>query len=66
MYWVRNVDEITGEESFELLDGQQRSLSICEYVYGKDGKGNGFSVLFKGNNLPKTFATLQDDEKDRI
>ena len=46
MYWSKNGD------GFELLDGQQRTLSICQYVNGD------FSVDFKGfNNLPKD---LQD------
>ena len=29
MYWVRNEDG-----TFEVLDGQQRTLSICQYVNG--------------------------------
>lgn len=29
MYWVKN-----GEESFEVLDGQQRTISFCQYVTG--------------------------------
>lgn len=29
MYWVKNDDE-----SYEVLDGQQRTISICEYVTG--------------------------------
>ena len=29
MYWVKNEDN-----SFELLDGQQRTMSICEFVEG--------------------------------
>lgn len=29
MYWVKNTDD-----TFEVLDGQQRTISICEYVYG--------------------------------
>lgn len=29
MYWAK------GENSYELLDGQQRTISICEYVSGK-------------------------------
>ena len=29
MYWVHNEDD-----TFELLDGQQRTLSICEFVEG--------------------------------
>jgi hypothetical protein len=33
MYWVKN-----SENSFEVLDGQQRSISICEYVQ------NNFSI----------------------
>lgn len=36
MYWVRNSDG-----TFELLDGQQRTLSICSYLNGEfsiDGK----------------------------
>ena len=49
MYWCINDDS-----SYELLDGQQRTLSICEYI-----KGN-FSVD------GKYFYTLQDDEQERI
>ena len=46
MYWSKNGDK------YELLDGQQRTLSICQYVNGD------FSVNYKGfNNLPKD---LQD------
>jgi uncharacterized protein with ParB-like and HNH nuclease domain len=30
MYWVKN-----SENSFEVLDGQQRTISICEFVSGK-------------------------------
>lgn len=41
-YWCK-----TGEDSYELLDGQQRTLSLCEYVDGS------FSVDDKYfNNLP--------------
>ncbi len=46
MYWSKNGD------NYELLDGQQRTLSFCQYVNGD------FSVDYKGfNNLPKD---LQD------
>ena len=48
MYWVKNGD------SYELLDGQQRTLSFCQYVNGD------FSLNFRGfNNLTQT-------EKDAI
>ena len=30
MYWVKN-----SEDDYEVLDGQQRTISICEYVAGK-------------------------------
>lgn len=29
MYWVKN-----GDDTYEVLDGQQRTISICEYVGG--------------------------------
>jgi len=29
MYWVKNADD-----TYEVLDGQQRTISICEYVSG--------------------------------
>lgn len=46
MYWSKS------DNGYELLDGQQRTLSICQYVNGD------FSVDYKGfNNLPKD---LQD------
>lgn len=42
MYWSKNGD------GYELLDGQQRTLSFCQYINGD------FSVDYKGfNNLPK-------------
>ena len=47
MYWCINEDA-----SYELLDGQQRTLSICEYI-----KGN-FSVD------GKYFYTLQDNQQN--
>ena len=30
MYWVKNEDG-----TFEVLDGQQRTISVCEYIDGK-------------------------------
>ena len=38
MHWVRNPDAAAPVDdslsSFEVLDGQQRTLSICKYVNG--------------------------------
>ena len=39
MYWVKRSDD--AECPFEVMDGQQRTLSLCEYVAGK------FSFEFK-------------------
>ncbi len=49
MYWVKNQDG-----TFEVLDGQQRTISICEYVSGS------YSI----NSL--YFHNLTDVEKDKI
>jgi hypothetical protein len=49
MYWVKN-----SEDSFEVLDGQQRSISICEYVQ------NNFSIEYK------MFGNLTKDEQEQI
>ena len=47
MYWCR-----IGEDSYEVLDGQQRTISVCEYVDGS------FSVDDKYfNNLPSAHWT---------
>lgn len=49
MYWVKNDDG-----TFEVLDWQQRSISICEYVAGK------FSLNYQ------YFHNLEDSEKEQI
>lgn len=48
MYWVKNGDE------YEVLDGQQRTLSLCEYV-----KGN-FSIDYQ------YFFNLEKEEREQI
>ena len=49
MYWVINEDG-----TFELLDGQQRTISICEYVNGA------FSLDYQ------FFHNLEKDEQEQI
>lgn len=49
MYWCR-----TGEDTYEVLDGQQRTISLCEYVDGT------FSVD------DKYFYNLPSDQQDQI
>lgn len=53
-YWVKN-----SETDFEVLDGQQRSISICQYV-------NDFYSIKDKNNEDKYFHNLTDDEKAKI
>ena len=49
MYWVRN-----GDGGFEMLDGQQRTISICRYVKGK------YSINHQ------TFHNLTKEEREQI
>jgi hypothetical protein len=49
MYWAKNSDG-----TFEVLDGQQRTISICDYIVGK------YSI----NEI--YFHNLQDDEQEKI
>ena len=55
MYWAVREDG-----SFEVIDGQQRTISICQYLKNK------FSV--KVGSIPeyRAFKNLQDDEKEQI
>jgi hypothetical protein len=48
MYWVKNGD------SYEVLDGQQRTISICQYVSG----------VFSIN--ARAWYNLTDDEQEQI
>ena len=49
MYWA-----VRDDGDFEVIDGQQRTISVCQYVEGD----------FAFNN--KYFHNLQDDEKKQI
>ena len=49
IYWAK-----VGPDQYEILDGQQRTVSLCEYVH------NGFSVD------GKYFSNLTEDVKERI
>lgn len=53
MYWIKNDDG-----TFELMDGQQRTLSICQYV------NNDFSVQIDGS--PMLYHNLSETEKNRL
>jgi uncharacterized protein with ParB-like and HNH nuclease domain len=49
MYWIDNEDG-----TYEVLDGQQRTISICQYVTGC------YSVNYQ------FFHNLEEDEKEQI
>lgn len=63
MYWVRNPDPCAREDEsrtkYEVLDGQQRTLSICTYVKGE------FSVN-DDKGFPMYFHSLPTDKKKQI
>lgn len=54
LYWVENKDS-----SYEVLDGQQRLISIGHYISGK------FSIKWDGNSS-LFFHNLTDDQQDQI
>lgn len=53
MYWVENEND-----NFEVLDGQQRTLSICEFV------NSNYSIEYNGNEL--MFHNLPIDVQEKI
>ena len=53
MYWV-----VTENGTFEVLDGQQRTISFCEYVCGN------YSVTIDGH--PMAFHNLKKSQQDEI
>lgn len=54
-YWVKNSDT-----DFEVLDGQQRSISICQYV------NNYYSITLENDKTPLYFHTLPNDLQEKI
>ena len=56
MYW-----SASGNDGYELLDGQQRTVSICQYVNGD------FSINSSvTDNMPKNFNSLTIADKEKI
>lgn len=53
-YWAQNADG-----TYEVLDGQQRTISFCQYVKGA------FSIPDKDGN-PMYFHTLTPEEQEEI
>jgi hypothetical protein len=53
MYWV-----VTDQDTYEVMDGQQRTISFCQYVNGD------FSVPVDGH--PMAFHNLQKTQQEQI
>jgi hypothetical protein len=53
MYWADN-----GNDTYEVIDGQQRTISICEYITGN------FSIKIDG--LDRYFHNLTPEEQNKI
>lgn len=54
MYWAVREGKTTDETSFEVIDGQQRTISICQYINGDFAYQNRY------------FHNLKADEKEQI
>ena len=55
MYWA-----VRDDGGFEVIDWQQRTISICLYVEGE------FSVKVGSFQESRAFHNLQKDEQDQI
>ena len=55
MYWAD-----IGNDRFEIIDGQQRTISICQYVKGD------FAIRIGDVSEVRAFHNLQRDERDKI
>lgn len=60
MYWAINPDG-----SFEVIDGQQRIISICQFITNDDGFGNPIAIDFNGKNT-QTFEGLSAEKQKEI
>jgi hypothetical protein len=58
-YWSVSGDS-DGEPTYEMLDGQQRTLSICEFVEGN------FSITDPSWPFPKNFDSLSTDDRNKV
>ena len=59
MYWVKNPDSHTNSDlEYEVLDGQQRTISICSFIAGE------YMMNFDGNLLG--FNNMTAEQQNRI
>jgi hypothetical protein len=60
IYWAINPDK-----TYEVIDGQQRIISICQFITNDDGDGNPIAINFD-NKRNQTFDGLSADKKKDI
>ena len=60
MYWAINPDG-----TYEVIDGQQRIISICQFLTNNDGFGNPIAIDFNGKHT-QTFEGLSPEKKEQI
>lgn len=60
MYWALNPDG-----TYEVIDGQQRLISICQFIINDDGNGNPIAINFNGRNT-QTFEGLSTEKQKEI
>jgi hypothetical protein len=60
MYWALNPDN-----SYEVIDGQQRIISICQFITNNDGDDNPIAINFNGKNN-QTFEGLSQEKQNEI
>lgn len=52
--------ESHADETYEIIDGQQRTISICQYL------NNDFSLKLEDNDIPRKFGNLPRDMQEKI
>ena len=60
MYWVKN-----GENEYEVLDGQQRTISICDFVNG-DFSLDKMAFKAEWASSVTAFHTMPNDKKEKF
>ena len=55
MYWA-----VRSDGNFEVIDGQQRTISLCQYIDGE------FSVQIGNFTEKRSFHNLQNDEQQKL
>lgn len=60
MYWAINPDG-----TYEVIDGQQRIISICQFITNNDGFGNPIAIDFNGKHT-QTFKGLSPEKQKDI